>query len=154
MVFGPNTLEESKGFIEMAIQEFGRVPRVHLHLAIVLRASNELIGACGLTSISARNLDGDLGYCLKKDKWNSGYATEAAKALMLYGFGTMNLHRIHATCRPANLASANVLIKLGMQKEGHLRQHRLVRGTWEDSLLFSILVHEWNPNGSTAKIEP
>jgi RimJ/RimL family protein N-acetyltransferase len=55
----------------------------------------------------------------------------------------MGLHRIHATCRPANETSAKVLQKAGMKVEGHLREHRLVRGKWEDSLLFSILAHEW-----------
>jgi ribosomal-protein-alanine N-acetyltransferase len=153
MVYGPNTPEETKKFLEMAIQESGKVPCVNLHLAIVLPASNELIGACGLDSVSLKNLDGDLGYCLKKNKWNAGYATEAARALIEYGFREMNLHRIHATCRPANLASANVLIKLGMQKEGHLREHRLIRGSWEDSFLFSVLRQEWKPNESIIKIE-
>ena len=153
MVFGPNTLEETRKFLEMAIGESGAVPCVNLHLAIVLKASNELIGACGLAGVSTMNLDADLGYCLNKRKWNLGYATEAARALVEYGFREMSLHRIHATCRPANRASANVLVKLGMQKEGHLRQHRLVRGAWEDSFLFSVLAHEWMPNGSRAALD-
>jgi ribosomal-protein-alanine N-acetyltransferase len=145
MVYGPNTLQDTEKFLEMAIRESAAVPLVNLHLAIAETASNELIGACGLDSVSPRNLDGDLGYCLNRNKWNRGYATETARALLEYGFTKMNLHRIHATCRPANIASAKVLEKIGMQKEGHLREHRLVRGKWEDSFLYSVLVHEWQP---------
>jgi RimJ/RimL family protein N-acetyltransferase len=65
-------------------------------------------------------------------------------ALVLrYGFGELDLHRVYATCRPANDASRCVLEKLGMRREGHLRRHRWMKGTWHDSLLYAILVEEW-----------
>lgn len=121
MVFGPNSLGESLEFLKMAISEIERVPCTNFHLAIVDRHSDQLIGACSLGDISLVNLDADLGYCLNKRHWNIGYATETAKGLIEYGFRKINLHRIHATCRPANEASAKVLQKAGMSMEGHLR---------------------------------
>ena len=52
-------------------------------------------------------------------------------------------HRIYATCRPPNVASWRVMEKLGMRREGHLVQHRLIKGRWQDSYLYAILDDEW-----------
>jgi RimJ/RimL family protein N-acetyltransferase len=152
MVHGPNTIEESKQFLEMAIAEIGRIPCQNLHLAIVNK-SDELIGACALGNISQKHLDADLGYCLNKHYWNMGYATEAAKALVEYGFSVMKLHRIHATCRPANVGSARVLQKAGMQLEGHLRENLFLRGKWEDSLMYAVLISGWKPQEGLIRTE-
>ena len=70
--------------------------------------------------------------------WGHGYATEAARAMLTFGFATLRLGRITATCRPENTASAGVLRKLGMQQVGHRKNDRLIRGTWLDSLVFAI----------------
>jgi RimJ/RimL family protein N-acetyltransferase len=127
MVYGPNTIQETIQFLHMAISEIEKEPCVNLHLAIVHIQSSQLIGACDLGGISMVNLDADLEYCLNKRCWKRGYATEAARAVIAHGFANMGLHRIHATCRPANETSAKVLQKAGMKVEGHLREHRLVR---------------------------
>ena len=143
MVYGPNTPEETQQFLRMAIAESDRESPDTIHLAIVERQTNELVGACSLDILSRRNQNGELGYCLNRAKWNKGYATECARALIAYGFTRLGLHRIHATCRPANAASARVLEKAGMRMEGHLRHHKLIRGAWEDSLLYAVLADGW-----------
>ena len=89
------------------------------------------------------NPEGWIGYSLNRKFWGQGYATEAAEALVKFGFGQLNLHRIFATCDPFNVASARVLEKAGMQREGHFRQHKWVKGKWRDSLLYAILDCEW-----------
>jgi RimJ/RimL family protein N-acetyltransferase len=53
------------------------------------------------------------------------------------------LHRIFATCDPRNTASAHVLQKVGMRLEGRLRDTMLIRDGWRDSLVYSVLEHEW-----------
>lgn len=53
--------------------------------------------------------------------------------------GTLGVHRLWATCRPENVGSVRVLEKLGLRREGLLRQSRRVRGEWVDSLLFARL---------------
>jgi RimJ/RimL family protein N-acetyltransferase len=55
----------------------------------------------------------------------------------------MKTHRIFATCRPANIPSVRALEKSGMAREALLKENILIRGKWEDSLLFAILDHEW-----------
>ncbi len=143
LVYGPDTPKETRQFLQMAITESHKNPCTRFHLAVVEQQTDRLIGACSLEIVSERNQTADLGYCLNKTQWNRGYATECARALVAYGFQELGLHRIEATCRPANAASAKVLQKVGMQKEGHLRHHKLIRGKWEDSLLYAILAEEW-----------
>jgi L-amino acid N-acyltransferase YncA len=56
-----------------------------------------------------------------------------------FGFTDLRLHRIWATCRPDNQGSARVLEKIGMELEGQLRDHILIRGQWRDSLLYAAI---------------
>lgn len=102
-----------------------------------------LIGSCWITIQPAELRQGDLGYVLGHSYWGRGYATEAARAVLRYGFQELDLHRIYATCRPANVASWRVMEKLGMRREGCLVQHRWMKGRWVDSLLYAILEDEW-----------
>jgi len=127
----------------MAITESHKDPCTSFHLAVVEQQTDQLIGACSIEIVSQRNQTADLGYCVNKTRWNKGYATECARALVAYGFQQLGLHRIEATCRPANVPSVRVLQKAGMQKQGHLRHHKLIRGKWEDSFLYAILADEW-----------
>ena len=79
-----------------------------------------------------------------------GYATEAARALVSFGFGTLRLHRVFATCDVRNVASARVLEKVGMRREGHCRGDKWVRGQWRDSYIYAMLEDEWSKSGSVS----
>jgi len=68
--------------------------------------------------------------------------TETVKRVIDFGFSELGLHRIYATLAPENVASARVLEKAGMRREGHLRKHRYIKGEWRDSLLYAILESE------------
>ena len=74
---------------------------------------------------------------------NYGYATEAAREMLRYGFESLGLHRIFATCFPYNPASGRILKKLGMQYEGCQREHLSKWGQFVDSELYGILWREW-----------
>jgi ribosomal-protein-alanine N-acetyltransferase len=102
-----------------------------------------LIGACGIYVSNPDGQEGWIGYVFNRNFWGRGYATETAKALLKFGFNQLNLHRIFATCDPANIASAHVLEKISMQREGHLREHKMAKGKWCDLLLYAILDYEW-----------
>lgn len=144
MDWGPNTEEETKEFVKRSVQSQKEEPRRNFTLAVVLKASNELIGSCGINVSDPANREGWIGYCLRRTFWRSGYATEVAKALVDFGFSQLDLHRIFATCDPDNVASAHVLEKVGMHLEGHLREHKWSKGRWRDSLLYAVLDREWN----------
>jgi RimJ/RimL family protein N-acetyltransferase len=84
-----------------------------------------------------------MGYWIGKPFWNNGYCTEAARAVVEYGFGPLGLERIYANYLARNPASGRVLHKLGMTEEGHLRRHRRKFGRYEDLIVCGLLKSEW-----------
>jgi ribosomal-protein-alanine N-acetyltransferase len=143
MDWGPNTVEETRSFIRRAIAYQQEQHRSVYDLAVVLTPQNVLVGGCGIHVSNPDGREGWIGYVLNRNFWGRGYATETAKALLKFGFSQLNLHRVFATCDPSNVASANVLEKIGMQREGYLREHKWAKGKWRDSLLYAILDDEW-----------
>ena len=82
---------------------------------------------------------GKQGYWLGKDYWNKGYATEAVKAVIGYGFEKLRLNRIYAGHFTKNPASGRVMQKTGMTHEGLGREHILHWGVYEDMVECAIL---------------
>jgi RimJ/RimL family protein N-acetyltransferase len=103
----------------------------------------ELIGAVSLREIDADHRQAELGNWVGVDWWGHGYATEASQATLNYGFGTLELNRIYAHHMVRNNASGRVLAKLGMRKEGVLRQRIRKWGVYEDVVILAILREEW-----------
>lgn len=118
-------------------------PRRKFQLAIVLPSEGRLIGNCGIRTSNTNIRIADIGYELDHRYWGRGYATEAAYALLAFGFNNLGLHRIHAHCIAENVASAHVLEKIGMRYEGRLRESEWMKGRWWDTLHFAILDYEW-----------
>jgi [ribosomal protein S5]-alanine N-acetyltransferase len=141
--WGPNTPEETRAYVDAVIAASKAEPRDRYGLAIVLKATGVFIGACELKIKDRRFRAGEIGYVLHSRHWGHGYATEAARLLLAFGFGPQGLHRIQATCHPQNTASSRVLQRLGMQYEGRMRETMLLRDGWRDSDLYSILEAEW-----------
>jgi RimJ/RimL family protein N-acetyltransferase len=136
----PEAVQEFVGwFLAHQIQE----PRIKYQLAVVLKSNNQLIGNCGIRMKEANALEADIGYELDPKHWNHGYATEAAHAIVDFGFSNFGLHRVWSWCVSDNVGSAQVLEKLGMRLEGHLRENEYYKGRWWDTLMYAILVDEW-----------
>lgn len=85
----------------------------------------------------------ELMYRLNKNYWGLGYATEAAKSMLDFGFHQIGLHRIDAMCDIRNATSVKVMENIGMQKEGCLREHRWTKERWRSSYMYSILEDEF-----------
>jgi RimJ/RimL family protein N-acetyltransferase len=64
----------------------------------------------------------DFGYFLDRQRWGNGYATDAARAIVAWAFSVPSIRRVWATCDTENLASARVIEKVGLTREGTLRQ--------------------------------
>ena len=142
MEWGPNTEEESKNYIQVVISHQQEQPRRTYSFALILKAEKSLIGCCSIHISDPANGEGWIGYVLNRRYWNYGYMTEAVKRVVDFGFSQLELHKIIATCGPDNVASARVLEKSGMQREGYLREDKYVKGKWCDSLLHAILESE------------
>jgi [ribosomal protein S5]-alanine N-acetyltransferase len=110
--------------------------------AVEVAATSQLCGAIGL-AINIEDRSGELGYWIGVPFWNRGYCTEAARAIVHFGFTELHLHRIHASHFVANPASGRVLAKIGMRREGQLREHVLKWGDFLDVVVYGILKSEW-----------
>ena len=84
-----------------------------------------------------------LGYSIARPLWGRGLMTEAARTVVAHGFENRGLARIYAFVIVGNDASARVLEKVGMKREGILRSNRVVHGDRVDDVLYSILREEW-----------
>ncbi len=110
--------------------------------AITKRDDGTLVGAIGLT-MDAKHERAEMGYWIGKPFWNNGYATEAARAMIKFGFHDLGLNRIFAHYLTRNKASGKVMEKAGMKYEGHLRQHVVNWGKFEDLIMFGVLKEDF-----------
>jgi len=112
-------------------------------LAIALRAAPDaLLGTVSLRRF-ARDRRAELGYWLAAYAWGHGYATEATRALVDFGFRECGLARIYAQVLAGNAGSMRVLDKLGMVSEGVKRQHVRKGRRSCDVALYGLLRDEW-----------
>ncbi|MDX1556875.1 MAG: GNAT family N-acetyltransferase [Xanthomonadales bacterium] len=114
--------------------------------AITLRDDGALVGAIGL-AVNQRFDSAVLGYWIGVPFWNRGYCTEAAVAVIDYGFAELDLNRIHAPHLMRNPASGRVMEKAGMTREGVTRQSVKKWGRYEDLVLYGILREDWHDSG-------
>lgn len=135
----PYTAEDARNFIEHSLgaaeQDENYVFGLHLR-------AGELIGVINLKP-SRLHRSGHLGYWIGADYRRHGYMTEAVEAIMVFAFQTLNLNRAHTSCFTVNAASARVLEKAGLQREGCSRKAFLKEGVFHDLLQFGALREEW-----------
>lgn len=137
------TPESVQEFVGMFLAHQQEQPRFKFQLAVTLKSTQQLIGNCGIRMKSPGAIEGDIGYELSPAHWGRGYATEAGRAILAFGFTRLGLHRVSSWCVADNTASAHVLQKLGMQPEGRLRENEYYKGRYWDTLVFGILDYEW-----------
>jgi ribosomal-protein-alanine N-acetyltransferase len=115
-------------------------PRTEYYLAVTLPDQDRVIGFArlGLDGVKAAKL----GYAIRASEQGRGYATDAARVLIRFGFSELGLHRISAAIGPDNVPSIAMAERLGFTPEGCIRHHVFTNGAWRDSLLYSLLEHE------------
>ncbi|MHB1102170.1 MAG: GNAT family N-acetyltransferase [Devosia sp.] len=102
-----------------------------------------MIGEVSLILRSMEARQAELGYIFNPGFYGFGYATEASRALLALGFDGAGMHRIYARCDARNIASSKVMERLGMRREAHFREHILVKGAWDEELIYALLEDEW-----------
>ena len=138
----PMTEDKAVGFLsKQAALELGDEGG-WLMFAVELREAGRMIGEVGIY-VSPPQSRGDLGWSFHPDYQGRGYATEAAEALLVYAFQEWGLHRITSGCDTRNVASFRLMERLGMRREGHLRQSQRRNGLWHDEYLYALLREEW-----------
>ena len=106
--------------------------------AVVQKTDDAVVGAVGLGRSADDPTVAELGYWIGHPFWNNGFCTEAARAVIAFGFGSFDLCRITAHHLSENTASGRVMTKLGMAKEGFLPQHIEKWGELKDIVLYGI----------------
>jgi ribosomal-protein-alanine N-acetyltransferase len=136
----PYTEQDARDFLVMA-QEPDK-----LWLAITLRSDGRQIGGVGLR-VDESHHNAELGYWLGVSYWGQGYATEASREMLRYGFGELQLNRIFASHFKHNVASGHILQKLGMRHEGCQREQIRKWDRFIDLELYGLLRQDWQISG-------
>lgn len=131
------TLSDTQAYIQRNITSYQQGNSIHW--VIVYKPENRVVGLCGLYACSQKHHKAEIGYALAYDYWGRGIATEAARAVVAYGFTELGLNRIQATFDPRNDASGRVLEKLGFRYEGLLRDYYYFHNEFSDRVMLSIL---------------
>jgi [ribosomal protein S5]-alanine N-acetyltransferase len=111
-------------------------------LAIIEKMSNELVGTITLR-VNKEHSKGELGYWIGRLYWGKGFATEAVKRMIAFGFQDLELNKVWASVLSRNKGSIAVLQKAGLLKEGTLKPDRLISGKFEDINTFGIVREEY-----------
>ncbi len=133
----------AKSFVQMFLDQQAEQPRRKFQLALTLKSEDALIGNCGIRVNDPEQGEANIGYEISSAYWGRGYASEAACAIVNFGFEELNLHRVWSWCVAENIGSYRVMEKIGMTCEGRLREREFIKGEWHDHLLYAILKDEW-----------
>jgi len=114
---------------------------------IYVKETGEFIGDVYLINIQPVHRTAELGYWITPGQHRKGYATEASECMVQHGFLEMGLNRIWGMCYARNTASAKVLRKVGMVKEGTAREELYKNGVFEDVSHYAVLRLEWECKG-------
>ncbi|HEX9164999.1 MAG TPA: GNAT family N-acetyltransferase [Gemmatimonadales bacterium] len=141
--FGPNTEAETRAFLARTAAAVTASPRVSWTFAMEHAESGALVGGCGLELADPEGPAFSLGYVLAPEWWGQGYATEAAGALLRFGFEALAAERLFALVFVGNEASERVLRKAGLGYESEATQGILKGGTWHAVRVYAMRRKAW-----------
>lgn len=139
----PYPLADGKRMISKMLDEHPDTAGQWYQYAMVLRSTSELIGDCAAGIDAEDERQAEIGFTVRPEYQGRGYATEGARTLLRYLFEARAKHRVTARCDVRNTASARVIERLGMRREGYLRESNWSKGEWADEFLYAMLDHEW-----------
>jgi [ribosomal protein S5]-alanine N-acetyltransferase len=116
--------------------------RTNFQLAICL-PDRLLIGTCGVRIEDLENRQASFGCAIGRPYWGNGYALEASRCILSFGFSSLPIHRIYAETNIENSRARALAERLGMRLEAQLKQTKYFQGRWWDSAIYAILEDEW-----------
>jgi ribosomal-protein-alanine N-acetyltransferase len=133
--------EQTKDFITWMADLYQRQDSIRW--GIQLKETGGLIGTIGLHFLRRDIRCMEVGYHIGRSYWRRGFATEALRTVVDFGFRDMNLNRIEATHHAGNEASGRVMQKVGFRYEGIWRQRAYKHGSLVDTVWYSLLREEY-----------
>ena len=135
----PPSEDRVKALFQWAVREQTIAPQVNYYLAATDAKNGDVIGEAVLKLIPPGHGQGEIGFGVSPALWKRGFATEITRTMVEAGFKTFRLHRISAQCAPENKASIRVMQKLGMAREGLLREHYRSGDRYWSSVIYAVL---------------
>lgn len=144
MVLGHQTLKDYEQELEKVQKGYACYNRQFISFLLKHNETRQIAGRCSLHNWNKEHRRAELGYAMTDDRFKrQGLMSEAAEAVIAYGFDVLNLHRIEALVGPDNVPSMRIVQKNRFVQEGVLRQHYLVDGVFDDSVCFGLLHSEY-----------
>ncbi|WP_428239963.1 GNAT family N-acetyltransferase [Gynuella sp.] len=134
--------EKSEFLVNQFIAQAQDDPRRKYQLAVIEKSSNQLIGTCGIRVENDRQAS--LGFGIAVNYQGYGYAFEAARSMICFGFQALGVHRVYAETLAANHSAVSLCEHLRMRKEGHFIEHRFFKGCWWDTVVYALKKDEWS----------
>lgn len=137
------TAQQIDALIKWVVNEQATRPRLAYFLAVTRKDTGEIVGEAVLKITNPAERQGELGFGIAPRFWKQGYGTEVAGAILDAGFSQLKLHRLSGQCSPENKGSIRVMQKVGMAREGLLRDVHHARGKWWSTVIYGVLEHEY-----------
>ncbi|WP_434811126.1 GNAT family N-acetyltransferase [Microbacterium sp. bgisy189] len=143
LLYGPRTREQVEEVLARDAPRT-RLAAIDDYLQPAIRDEHgAFVGTMYLTMHSIDDRTAEIGWILLPAAQGKGYAAEAARMLLDYCFGPLDLHRVYAELDPRNTASVALCERLGMRHEGHFVEDMFLKGEWTDTARYAILEREW-----------
>lgn len=139
----PGELKDTRKLLQPYFEEVGKEVRHRYSWVIQYGKTEEFMGEIGMNLAPQRYKMGKMYYNLLPEYWGKGYATEAVRTVLKFGFTALKLHRMEAGCAVGNIASIRVLEKVGMQMEAQRRKVLPLQQGWSDNYEFAILERDY-----------
>jgi [ribosomal protein S5]-alanine N-acetyltransferase len=139
----PPTAQQIDTLIKWVVNEQSHVPRLAYFLAVTRKDTGEVVGEAVLKIINAAERQGELGFGIAPRFWKQGYGTETTAAILEAAFAQLKLHRLSGQCSAENKGSMRIMQKVGMAREGLLRDVHFARGKWWSTVIYGVLEHEY-----------
>jgi len=137
------TAAQIETLMQWVVKEQSISPRVMYYLAATRKDTGEIIGEGVLKVVNPAERQGEIGFGVAPKYWKQGYGSEIAAAVLDAGFQHFKLHRVAGQCSPDNKGSIRIMQKLGMAREGLLRDIHFGRGKWWSTLIYGLLDQEY-----------
>jgi [ribosomal protein S5]-alanine N-acetyltransferase len=138
----PENIYVTKQILHQWIEDINKDP-IQAHTFVVeLKQSNLFVGLVALNLGKPKYKSAEIWFKLLPEFWGKGYATEAVKEIIYFGFHDLKLHRIEAGCAVDNIASIKVIEKAGMKQEGRTRKKLPLQSGWADNFEYAILAED------------
>ena len=135
------TIEDTNKLLDKYIGGYSK--GTHFRWAVIEKSSGECIGQIAYFLVDTSGHFGEIEYCIGTAFQGKGYATEATKAVIRYGFEEINFNKVQICVRPSNTPSKKVIEKCGFTYEGTLRDYFFIDGKYEGRMYYSILRNEY-----------